>query len=89
MMSTTNVDMDVGVTKPAQREILGTDLLYKHTQHCSPHTPLLLTCAYSGEEQQPEETEDGRCHHLIDGSRVDLLVQFGRQVGVVHVIAIH
>ena len=48
-----------------------------------------LTCAYGGEEEQPEEAEDGRRHHLGDGSRVDLLVQFGGQVGVVHVVPVH
>lgn len=48
-----------------------------------------LTCAYGGEEEQPEEAEDGRSHHLGDGSGVDLLVQFGGQVGVVHVVSVH
>lgn len=48
-----------------------------------------FTCAHSREEEQPEEAEDGRGHHLGDGSGVDLLVQFGRQVSVVHVISIH
>ncbi len=51
--------------------------------------PAGLTCAYSGEKEQPEEAEDGRGHHLGDGSRVDLLVQFGGQVGVVHVVPVH
>lgn len=48
-----------------------------------------FTCAHSREEEQPEEAEDGCSHHLGDGSRVDLLVQFGRQVSVVHVVSIH
>lgn len=47
------------------------------------------TCANGGEEEQPEETKNGSSHHLGDGTRVDLLVQFGRQVGVVHVVSIH
>ncbi len=51
--------------------------------------PAGLTCAYSGEKEQPEEAEDGRGHHLGDGSRVDLLVQFGGQVGIVHVVSVH
>lgn len=48
-----------------------------------------LTCAHSGEEEQPEEAEDGRSNHLGDGARVDLLVQFGGQVCVVHVVPVH
>lgn len=96
MMSTTKVNMDVGVTKPVQGEILGTGLCTR--THSSTHTPahtlqrthtLLLTCAYSREEQQPEETEDGRGHHLIDGSGVDLLVEFRGQVSVIHIVTIH
>lgn len=48
-----------------------------------------LTYAYSGEEKQPEEAQDGRSHHLVHSSGVDLLIQFGRQVGVVHIIPVH
>lgn len=47
------------------------------------------TCAHCGEEEQPEEAEDGSRHHLSDGSRVDLLVQLGGQVGIVHVVSVH
>lgn len=50
----------------------------------SPH----LTGAHSGEEQKPEETENRSSHHLVDRSRMDLLVQFGRQICVVHVVPV-
>ncbi len=57
---------------------------------CAPGTHMSeRTCPHGGEEQQPEEAEDWCGHHLIDGSRVDLLVEFGGQVGVVHVVAVH
>lgn len=49
----------------------------------------MLTGSYCGEEEQPEEAEDGCSHHLGHSSRVDLLVQFGGQVGVVHVVTVH
>jgi hypothetical protein len=48
-----------------------------------------LTRAHGGEEEQPEEAEDGRSHHLVHSPRVDLLVQFGRQVGVVEIVPVY
>lgn len=47
-----------------------------------------LTGANGGEEQEPKEAENRSCHHLVDRSRVDLLVQFGWQIGVVHVVPV-
>lgn len=48
-----------------------------------------LTCAYTGEEEQPEEAQDGCSYNLVHSPRVDLLIQFGWQVGIVHVIPVH
>lgn len=50
---------------------------------------LRLTCTDSREEEQPEKAEDGCCHHLVDSSRVDFLIQFGGQVGIIHVIPVY
>lgn len=47
-----------------------------------------LTGAYSGEEQKPKEAENGSSNHLVYSSRVDLLVQFGWQISVVHVVSV-
>lgn len=50
----------------------------------SPH----LTRANSGKEQEPKETENRSGHHLVDGSRMDLLVQFGWQICIIHVVSV-
>lgn len=47
-----------------------------------------LTRADSREEKKPKKTEYRCGHHLVYGSRVDLLVQFGWQISVVHVVSI-
>lgn len=47
-----------------------------------------LTRTDSGKEKKPKEAENGCSHHLVDGSRMDFLVQFGRQVSVVHVVPV-
>lgn len=54
-----------------------------------PKVGVALTGAHGREEEQPEEAEDGRGHHLVHGPRVDLLVQLGRQVGVVEIVPVY
>ena len=54
-----------------------------------PAEPKTLTCAHCREEEQPEETEDRCSHHLGDSPYVNLLIQFGGQVGIVHVVSIY
>lgn len=46
------------------------------------------TQSYDGEEKHPEQTQQRRKDGLVDGGHVDLLVEFGRCVRVVHVIAV-
>lgn len=52
------------------------------TAGCSP------TYSQDGEEEHPEEPQK-RCENgLVDSGHVDLLIQFGGRIGVVHVIAV-
>lgn len=46
------------------------------------------TYSQDGEEEYPEKPQEWCENGLIDGGHVDLLVQFGGRVGVVHVIAV-
>lgn len=50
-----------------------------------PDTP---TYSQDGEEEHPEEPQEWGKNGLVDGGHVDLRVQFGGRVGVVHVIAV-
>lgn len=56
--------------------------------HLSSRWSRFLTGSNGGKEKKPKEAEDRRSHHLVDGPRMDFLVQFGRQVGVVHVVPV-
>lgn len=51
-------------------------------------TGLRPTQSYDGEEEHPEQPQQWRKDGLVDGGHVDLLVEFGRCVRVVHVIAV-
>lgn len=61
---------------------------------CKTHTELCfvywhLTESKHREEEKPENAENW-CHkHLLDSSRVDVLAQLGRDVGIVDVIPVN
>lgn len=91
MIKTTNVNMDVAAEKPGRTKVEGDQFntcLYSVRKSAATRWSPLLTIANSGEEQKPEETENGGSYHLVDSSRVDLLVQFGGQISVVHVVPV-
>lgn len=48
-----------------------------------------LTQPYKRVEIEPEEAEDGSCQGLIDRCKVHLLLQLGREIGVVQVVTVH
>lgn len=97
MIKITNVNMEVAAEKPVRKEMEKTTTCFSEKQGSlktlvKPDVPCRgspnTTCTNDGEEQEPEEAENGSGHHLVDGPRVDLLVQFGWQIGIVHVVSV-
>lgn len=97
MIKITNVNMEVAAEKPVWKKVEKKITCFSEKQGSrttlvqtnvpcrgSPST----TCANDGEEQEPEEAENRSGHHLVDGPRVDLLVQFGWQIRIVHVVSV-
>lgn len=54
-----------------------------------PGSKRALTQAQEGEEVEPEEAEDGSRQSLVHGSKVDPLLQLGREVDEVEVVPVH
>lgn len=50
---------------------------------------MALTQTKEGEEEEPEEAEDGCCQGLVHGGEVDPLLQLGREVSEVEVVPVH
>lgn len=48
-----------------------------------------LTQTKEGEEEEPEEAEDGSSQSLVHGSKVDPLLQLGREVSEVEVVSVY
>lgn len=48
-----------------------------------------LTQTKEGEKEEPEEAEDGSGQGLVHGSKVDSLLQLGREVSEVEVVPVH
>lgn len=48
-----------------------------------------LTQTEEGEKEKPEEAEDGSSQGLVHGSKVDPLLQLGREVSKVQVMPVH
>lgn len=38
---------------------------------------------------EPEKAEDGSCQGLVDSCKVHLLLQLGREIGIVEVVTVH
>lgn len=59
---------------------------------CPPRPPRSagpLTEAQEGEEEEPEEAQDGGSQSLVHGRKVDPFLQLGWQVGEVEVVPVH
>lgn len=50
---------------------------------------VILTQPHKWVKIEPEKAEDGSCQGLIDSCKVHLLLQLGREIGIVEVVTVH